>query len=435
MYEKIFRSLKIITLVVLSVITAFALSLIYSLSEDKYSFIPIALILLCFDVLFYLLILRFSHKITKSIVSPLTDYENYDIAYEEMKPIMHKLSSQRYEIKRQTDKANSQKLQLKSVTSNMNDGLIILDENGNVDSINRCAQKFLNIKDADVKYKKITDFVDNEEFSKNIKTAYSGENTHFIYNSGTKALQTYFSPVLENGTVCGVVIFLVDASDRIKAEQIRREFSANVSHELKTPLTTIFGYSQIITNGIAKPDDVKGFAQKIEKESSRLITLIDDIIALSNLEEKGAEYEKESVHIVDIVNEVIEILTDKAKGRNISITASGEDFEIVSNRRQIYELFFNLCDNAIKYNKDDGSVCIKYENKTVSVSDTGIGIPKESIDRIFERFYRVDKSHSKKVNGTGLGLSIVKHIIQNIGAKIDVESTLGEGSCFTVKFK
>ena len=244
----------------------------------------------------------------------------------------------------------------------------------------------------------------------------------------------FFTPVFEQNIVCGMVILMFDVSEKHRSEQIRREFSANVSHELKTPLTTIFGYSQIITNGIAKPEDVKGFAAKIEKESARLITLIDDIIALSNLEENGPAAQKENVSLKAVAAEVLESLEAQAAKRDILLTLAGGDTQVVANRRQMHELIFNLCDNALKYNKDGGSVTVTLSNNMLCVADTGIGIPPDSIDRLFERFYRVDKSHSKKVNGTGLGLSIVKHIVQSSGAEISVKSTLGEGSTFTVVF-
>lgn len=380
-----------------------------------------------------------ARAITNNIIAPfreaaLMNFADTDTMYEEIKPLIAKLTNQDTEIKRQSDKAKSQKLQLQTVTSNMNEGLVILDSTGNILAMNRCAQEILNADERDVKYKPFLSIPNSGQFEQHLKEAAQGKNNDVLFEASGKTYQMFFTPVFEQNIVCGMVILMFDVSEKHRSEQIRREFSANVSHELKTPLTTIFGYSQIITNGIAKPEDVKGFAAKIEKESARLITLIDDIIALSNLEENGPAAQKENVSLKAVAAEVLESLEAQAAKRDILLTLAGGDTQVVANRRQMHELIFNLCDNALKYNKDGGSVTVTLSNNMLCVADTGIGIPPDSIDRLFERFYRVDKSHSKKVNGTGLGLSIVKHIVQSSGAEISVKSTLGEGSTFTVVF-
>ncbi len=218
-----------------------------------------------------------------------------------------------------------------------------------------------------------------------------------------------------------------------KADEMRREFTANVSHELKTPLTSIHGYAQIINSGIAKPDDVSSFVQRIEKESSRLITLVDDIIGLSKLDE-GETVERSDNDMLAVAEDVAEQLRQKAASRGITINVSGTSSNVYINESQLTQLVYNLCDNAIKYNKDGGFVQVTVNSKVLTVSDTGIGIPGEHIERIFERFFRVDKSRSKKVDGTGLGLSIVKHIVLANDGTIDVQSTVGEGTTFTVEF-
>lgn len=381
-----------------------------------------------------------ARAITNNIIAPfreaaLMNYADTESMYEEIKPLIAKLTNQDTEIKRQSDKAKSQKLQLQTVTSNMNEGLIILDKNGNILAINRCAQEILKAEERDVKFKPFLSIPNSGQFEAHLKEASLGKNNDVLFEADNKTYQMFFTPVFENNDVCGMVILLFDVSEKHRSEQIRREFSANVSHELKTPLTTIFGYSQIITNGIAKPEDVKGFAAKIEKESARLITLIDDIIALSNLEENGAGAHKETVSLKDVANEVLESLEAQAAPRGITLTLAGGDTVVFANRRQMHELIFNLCDNAVKYNKAGGSVTVTLSNDMLCVADTGIGIPPDSTDRLFERFYRVDKSHSKKVNGTGLGLSIVKHIVQSNNAEISVKSTLGQGTTFTVEFQ
>ncbi|MDD6485015.1 MAG: ATP-binding protein [Clostridiales bacterium] len=218
-----------------------------------------------------------------------------------------------------------------------------------------------------------------------------------------------------------------------RAEQIRREFSANVSHELKTPLTAIKGYSQIINNGIAKPEDIPKFTKKIEDEASRLIVLISDIIKLSNLDEEGS-CQKEDVKLLGAAEECAERLRDRAAERRITINVSGDNSIIRANSVQVDEMLCNLIDNAVKYNKDGGKVDVTVKGGSISVADTGIGIEQEDIGRIFERFFRADKSHCAKIGGTGLGLSIVKHIALINGARVSVDSTPGEGSIFTVSF-
>ncbi len=219
-----------------------------------------------------------------------------------------------------------------------------------------------------------------------------------------------------------------------ETEKIRREFSSNVSHELKTPLTTIHGYAQLINSGMAKKEDIPEFTKKIEKETKRLITLTDDITKLSRLDEGQQLTDKERIDLKEIALEVKDKLKSLADERDIDFNVIGKSFFIEANYNQIVELIYNLCENAIKYNKENGSVRVNVEGNKISVKDTGIGIPKEDINRIFERFFRVDKSHSKTVNGTGLGLSIVKHIALINKADITVESVLGEGTEFTVVF-
>ena len=230
------------------------------------------------------------------------------------------------------------------------------------------------------------------------------------------------------------MLLLFDVTERSEAERIRREFTANVSHELKTPLTTIHGYAQIIDKGIAKPEDVMGFASKIEKESSRLMVLVDDIIKLSHLDEGKSEDTLQSISLRKTAGEVVESLARKAEDMEVAITISGEDTEIYANLSQITEMIYNLTDNAIKYNVKGGKVNINIIDKGFEISDTGIGIPSEHLDRIFERFFRVDKSHSKMIGGTGLGLSIVKHIAKVNGGNITVQSTPGKGTTFKVLF-
>jgi len=265
------------------------------------------------------------------------------------------------------------------------------------------------------------------------KSALQGNKGSISFKTQDKSFQIFYSSVYQDSKLTGAILLMFDVSEFEQTEKIRREFTANVSHELKTPLTSIHGYSQIINRGIAKPEDVTGFTQKIEKESSRLIILIDDIIKLSKLDE-NEPIEKSTNDMLYVANEVAEQLRQKADQRNITIKVTGEKSDIFINTAQLTQLIYNLCDNGIKYNKDGGTVTITVSDNKLIVEDTGIGIPKESIDRIFERFFRVDKSRSKKVDGTGLGLSIVKHIVVSNGGKINVQSTVDKGTTFIVDF-
>ena len=441
MFRKLFRDTRLLLFGALLMAVVLILCVVYALCSPEPSvFIVIGFMSFLATSLIYLFFTRIARAAIKGVLSPLKHIaDNTDVTqnimYEELKPLLSRLNTQNSEIRRQSIKAKSQKYQLQTITTNMNDGLIIMDKALNVLSMNRCAQNIFGVSELDIKYKSIYTLTGSNLFATGLTKALEGKSNDLLFLSGKKAYQMYFTPVLENEQISGVVIFLFDVSQRQHAEQVRREFSANVSHELKTPLTTIYGYSQIITTGIAKPEDVRGFAEKIEKETARLITLIDDIIALSALEEKGTDAEKENVDIYEAAKEILENLSVHAKEQNISLSLVGDSTTVSINRMQMTELIYNLCDNAVKYNKPGGSVTVSTARNTLSVSDTGIGIPPDSIDRVFERFYRVDKSHSKKVNGTGLGLSIVKHIVQNNNAEISVKSILGEGTTFTVKFE
>jgi len=384
----------------------------------------------------YILVIGIASALTKNIVKPLEDIYSYELGsvYEELEPFMRRIAVQGREIKRQEDKVNEQKSRLHAISENMNEGLIVVDINKNILSVNNSVLELFGVEEKEVKHKRITRMIEDKALLSGLDKALSGKKEFTDFEKAGKTYQVFYSPVYEKDRVSGVVILLIDASEKMKSEQIRREFSANVSHELKTPLTAIHGYSQIITGGLAKEEDINGFAEKIEKESFRMITLIDDIIKLSRLDEQNAAPEKEDVKLLELSKEVASKLKSKADKRNITISVLGEEVYICANKIQITEMIYNLCDNAIKYNKENGSVIIETFKDGFKVSDTGIGIAEEYLDRIFERFFRVDKSHSKSINGTGLGLSIVKHIAISNDARIEVKSTRDKGSVFIVTF-
>lgn len=401
---------------------------------------PQILVALIFITAFiYLISVIIAKRLTRNIVKPIEnlysfDSESLDGVYEEIRPFLYRIAAQNDEINRQMDKVKAQKIRLQTITENMNEGLIIFDRRGTVLTANNCICELFDTSEGSIKYRELSRLTQNRELKEALSLALEGKKSYLITQIGERSFQIFYSPVFQNDKINAVVMLLFDVSERREAENMRREFSANVSHELKTPLTTIHGYSQIINQGFAKPEDILGFTQKIEKESSRLITLIDDIIKLSSLDEGSIEYEKQQINLKTVATEVSDVLTQRAAEKNISLSISGEDSFVFANLSQISELMYNLVDNAIKYNCDGGCVDIKIDSGKFAVSDTGIGIEEEYYDRIFERFFRIDKSRSKKVNGTGLGLSIVKHLAQANNALIDVKSTLGEGTEFTVTF-
>ena len=390
--------------------------------------------------LMYLLCAIVASRLTDSIVSPIekiniSDNSAIDSAYVEIQPFLKRIASQNEEITRQTVKVTEQKARLRAIMDNINEGLLIADNQGEIMSVNTPAMEILCIDPQEIKHKKITQLTSDEKIHTVLRKALGGEKNNIMFEARERAYQIFYSPVYEKGTISGAVLLLFDVTERTNTEKIRREFTANVSHELKTPLTTIHGYSQIIDSGIAKPDDIKGFVKKIEKESSRLMTLVDDIIALSHLDEASGDVPKESFSLALAAGEATEALTEKANQKDISLSMECDNTVVYANFAQTVEMIYNLADNSIKYNTPGGSVSVVVSNGCVSVSDTGIGIPEKYTDRIFERFFRVDKSHSKKVNGTGLGLSIVKHLAKANNAVIDVKSTVGEGSTFTITFR
>lgn len=251
-----------------------------------------------------------------------------------------------------------------------------------------------------------------------------------------KQLQFFGNPVIENGSITGAVLFVLDITEKQKAERLRKEFSANVSHELKTPLTSISGYAELMQNGLVAAEDVPSFAGKIYEEAARLLTLVNDIIKISRLDEGDVHQSREQVDLYSVAEEVVSRLQSVAEKQQVTVRLEGDHVQLLAIRQLMYDMIYNLCENGIKYNVTGGSVLVRVEEEDgrplVCVSDTGIGIPMEYQERIFERFYRIDKSHSKQTGGTGLGLSIVKHAVEYHGGYIDIHSTQEEGTTIKV---
>ncbi len=383
-----------------------------------------------------------AYRLSKQIIKPLEDinldHPEESEVYDEMSPFVRKIIIQNEEIKKNMDALSAQKKEFELITKNMQEGFVVIDKEGKVLSHNQSALRLFGVKE-NAECKTVLTLNRSEDFDKAVKIALSGRHNERVIGVGERFYNIYLNPVLQQELVAGAVIVVTDVTEKEERENLRREFSANVSHELKTPLTAISGTAEIIKSGIVAAEDIPKFADNIYNEAGRLINLVEDIINLSKLDEGDASFVKESINLKELANEIKERLDSTAQKRNIEIQVQGEDITILGIKSVVDEMIYNLCDNAVKYNVDGGSVVMSIkkgheQNAVVSISDTGIGIEKNQQARIFERFYRVDKSHSKTIGGTGLGLSIVKHGAKLHNARISVDSELGEGTTISVEF-
>ena len=377
-----------------------------------------------------------ARRMAKNIVEPLNklDLEHplSNNTYDELSPLLRRINQQHLQIDAQMRKLQRKTDEFIQITSNMQEGLVVLDKETHIRSINTAAMQIFRAEET---------CVGSSFFQINRSNALrQALNDALDRGHGSAVLELEgriyrfdMSSIQSDGNLLGAVILAVDVTEAQNAEQMRREFSANVSHELKTPLQGIIGSAELLETGMVKAEDTPRFVGHIRKEASRLVNLIEDIIRLSQLDE-GVELPTETVDMLALAEDVKEILTSSADEKNVKIDVSGNGFTMKGVRRMLQEIIYNLCDNAIKYNVPGGSVTIQVENNRLIVSDTGIGIPAEHKDRIFERFYRVDKSHSKASGGTGLGLSIVKHAAAYHKAEIHLESVPGRGTTITIQF-
>lgn len=381
-----------------------------------------------------------SHKMATAIVKPLNklDLENpTEIeTYEELTPILTKINKQHKQITRQMQDLRRMSDEFEQITNSMNEGLVLLDDKETTLSINAAAKKLFGV-DSDVVGRNFLTVDRSADMRHAIEKALKGKHGEFREERNGNEYQFVVNRTESEGKTVGVVILCFDVTETAFAERNRKEFTANVSHELKTPLQSIIGSAELLENGLVKPEDTERFVGNIKKEASRLVALINDIIRLSQLDE-DSEPATESVDLYELSKEVVEALSASAAKRQVNLELKGESCVIKGIRRYLYEIIYNLCDNAIRYNRENGKVIIdvsqKDGNTVLSVADTGIGIPAEHQSRIFERFYRVDKSHSKETGGTGLGLSIVKHAVAYHGGKIKLDSTVNVGTTITVCF-
>ena len=397
---------------------------------------PVLMVLAAALLLSGLLAGRLSNKIVEPLNHLDLEHPLDNECYEEISPLLNRINRQHEEIQQQLRAMRQRTDEFNQIIGNMQEGLVLLDEKENVLSINAAAIKIFGVKESCVGQSFLT--VDrNHEISLAIQQALSDGHAEIRCHRGGRVYQFDLSRIDSDGRVVGAVLLAFDITEQEYAERNRREFTANVSHELKTPLQGILGSAELIEKGMVQPEDVPHFIGQIRTEATRMVTLIGDIIRLSQLDE-GDEMPREKVELFALAEEVTDSLKDEAAKKKVTLVVEGQAASIEGVRRLLYEIFYNLCDNAIKYNVPGGSVHFFVDSNeksaVVKVADTGIGIPAEDQSRVFERFYRVDKSHSKASGGTGLGLSIVKHAVQYHHGSIELKSEPGKGTEITCVF-
>lgn len=396
--------------------------------------------LLVITFLAILLSVFLAKRASRNLVRPLNNLDLNDPlsndVYEELSPLLRHMAQQNKQIALQMDELSRSQNEFNAITSNMSEGLIVLNKDGVVVSLNTAARKIFEAEEDSIGKDFLT--IDRTpEISRAIKETLSGKKQELEYEKNGRNYDLCINKIVEKDEVIGVLLLAIDNTEKIQAEQNRREFTANVSHELKSPLQSIIGSADLIESGLVKPEDMPRFIGHIKTDAARLVSLVSDIIRLSQLDE-NTEMNWENVDALSVAKEALEMVGPIAESRNISLTIKGEPAPLTSVHKLLYDIIYNLCDNAVKYNKEGGFV--KVDVKTagdkvqVAVSDNGVGIAPADQSRVFERFYRVDKSHSRESGGTGLGLSIVKHAVAYLKGSISLESTLGKGTTITVSF-
>ena len=379
--------------------------------------------------------------ISKRIVKPINELDlespKENQIYEELSPLLSKIHRQNREIQNQLELAKQQQEEFSLITENMQEGLIVIDKYTMILSANSSAWNLFHM-DRVCQGESVYCLDREEEFRHAIEQVLSGEHTELVLKLNGSDIQLIANPVIRDKKTEGAVVLLVNVTEKLERESLRREFSANVSHELKTPLTSISGFAEIMQGGLVKNEDIPKFAGRIYKEAQRLLQLVEDVIQISQLDEEKTSYVWEPVDVYQVCKNAFESLKEKAKRFNVHLYICGERMKMEAVRTLLEEAIYNVCDNAIKYNRNDGSVSVfltqTAQEIQIVVKDTGVGIPKEDQDRVFERFYRVDKSHSKEIGGTGLGLSIVKHAVGALKGSVILRSEEGNGTEITLRF-
>lgn len=419
--------------------------------------VPVMIAMAVLIVLGVLILAEFQ---TKRIIAPINQMNPDDPqagdVYDELAPLVRRLEKQKETIRQQMEILKEKQEEFSAITENMREGFLVVDSKGDVMSYNKSALKLLGISEGEEgmlsrhgnaaweEHEKTDANVNiisinrSENFRRVVDEALKGSHCEEMLDVGNRHYQIIANPVAESEERSGAVVVILDVTEQQGREELRREFTANVSHELKTPLTSISGYAEIMMNGMVQPADMGRFSGKIYKEAQRLITLVGDIIRLSQLDEEKVQMEKSPVDLHLLASDVVKRLQDVAKKNQVALMLTGKPTVVNGNPQILDEMIYNLCDNAIKYNKPFGEVEVNVamikDHPVLTVEDDGIGIPPEDQERIFERFYRVDKSHSRQIGGTGLGLSIVKHGAIYHKAKVELKSALGEGSTVRITF-
>ena len=379
--------------------------------------------------------------ISKRIVKPINELDlespEENRIYEELSPLLSKIHRQNREIQNQLELAKQQQEEFALITENMQEGLIVIDKYTMILSANSSAWNLFHM-DRGCQGESVYCLDREEEFRHAIEQVLSGEHTELVLKLNGSDIQLIANPVIRDKKTEGAVVLLVNVTEKLERESLRREFSANVSNDLNAPLTSISGFAEIMQGGLVKNEDIPKFAGRIYKESQRLLQLVEDVIQISQLDEEKTSYVWEPVDVYQVCKNAFESLKEKAKRLNVHLYICGERMKMEAVRTLLEEAIYNVCDNAIKYNRNDGSVSVFLtqiaQEIQIVVKDTGVGIPKEDQDRVFERFYRVDKSHSKEIGGTGLGLSIVKHAVGALKGSVMLRSEEGNGTEICMKF-
>lgn len=398
---------------------------------------PILIVIFVAAVLSFLLASRLSKRIVEPMNKLNLDDPLENEGYDELSPLLRRIYSQQQHLKEQKAILTQKQDELDAIVGHLEEGMILLDRSSRVITANQAALRLLDVKGSNVVGTELLILSRNLELQEAVQEAMSGKSAIRKTELRGRVIQIHAAAIGSADKVSGVAVVLFDITSSEQEEQRRREFTANVSHELKTPLQSISGYSELLMRGMAKQEDVQPFAQRIYAETQRLISLVEDIINLSRLDE-GSGYQWTETDLLAIAEEVTQSLESCAADKQVQLTVEGSHVKMQGVPELLRGIVYNLCDNAIKYNKPNGSVTVSVEKQegsaVLTVRDTGIGIPEEEQDRIFERFYRVDKSRSKEVGGTGLGLSIVKHAALLHKASIDVSSRPGTGTSICVRF-
>ena len=383
---------------------------------------------------------KMAHKLIRPMNSINLEHPIMNDIYEELNPLLMRLENQNEQIRQQMKTLKNQQREFTVIINNIEEGLIIINQSYKIVAVNHSALNLLNAENINYTGRNLFALVNDGTLYRAVQSVMKGDRQEFYMPIDNKVYQIITSPVTKHSIVKGAMILFVDITEKRMAEKMRQEFSANVSHELKTPLTSISGFAELLQNNMVRPADVPMFAGKIYKEAQRLISLVQDIMKLSQLDEKNSSFMQEPLCLSAICKQTILRLNDKALSRDVKLVmGQSTDTTITAIRQLIEELVYNLIENAIKYNKPGGTVAVNLtkddKHLNLTVKDTGIGISEEDLPHIFERFYRADKSRSRTtIEGTGLGLAIVKHIAEYHHAQVSVASKLGEGTSITIKF-